>query len=415
MTEATNAREKIQLLARESYVKILAHLSARTRDLSASEDALADAFRSALEEWPENGVPSNPEGWLFTVAKNRILNQLKHKKIVDGSAETTLHLQQEISEDQFQRKFEQFEDDRLKMLFVCAHPSIDEADRTPLMLQVVMGLDVDSIASAFLVSPSAMSKRLVRAKQKIRVAGIPFEVPETKEFASRLEDVLNAIYAIYGSAWNQAFDFDAQSEDFVREAELLVGLIIKSLPFEPEPKALLALIHYCEARKAARCGANGRFTPFEQQDTNLWSKNLIQAAEDLLSEASKGQALGRFQLEAAIQSAHCARKLNGDDNWSAILVLYQGIMERFPSIGANVNYCVALAKVRGAVAGLNCLDLIQLDEVKFYQPYWVARADLLAALGRLDEARSALDLAIGMSLNSAARQYLMEKLKEMGE
>ncbi|MBX9768037.1 MAG: hypothetical protein K2X47_12260 [Bdellovibrionales bacterium] len=413
MKQKRLANEKVTSLVQESYGRILAHLAARTRDLAASEDALAEAFQIAIVEWSAKGVPTNPEGWLFKVAKNRIFNQLKHTRVVERSTDFLLEMSQESTEAQLQKEFDDYDDDRLKMLFVCAHPSIDENDRTPLMLQVVLGLDVETIASVFLVSPAAMAKRLVRAKEKIRVTGVPFEIPDASESESRLEDVLSAIYAIYGSSWNQGFDFDSQSDDLYHEAEFLTSLVIKSLPDAPEPKALLALMYYCEARKNARRSKNGKFIPLQDQDPNMWSTELIQKAEALLNTASKKRTFGRFQLEAAIQSAHCTRRLKNEENWEHILILYQGLMERFPSLGANVNYCLALAKVKGPAAGLACLDLIAASEVKIYQPYWVARATLLESTGSIENAKLALQLAIGITFDSAARAYLIEKLNSM--
>lgn len=410
MNRHSQTTEIIKLIAQESYGKILAHLAARTRDLSASEDALAEAFETAIKAWPVNGIPNNPEGWIFKVAKNRILNRFKHNNTIDKSKEFLIFLDQESTENEIQKHFDFFEDDRLKMLFVCAHPSIDEADRTPLMLQVVLGIDIETIASVFLVSPPAMAKRLVRAKEKIRVAGIPFEIPEALEFESRLEDVLNTIYAVYGTSWNQAFDFDSLSAELFKESEFLVQLVIKMLPLKPEPKALLALMYFCESRKGARYKKNGKFVPLDEQDPNLWSKELIKKAEELLTSASTSKTFGRFQLEAAIQSAHCTRILNKENNWDKILILYQGLMERYPSIGANVNYCLALSKVKGASAGLQCLNLINASDIKLYQPYWVARASLLEQIGSIDEAKTSLQIAIGMTFDSAVRDYLIKKL-----
>lgn len=204
--ESDSISKQIESVVRESYGKILALLVSQGVDLPACEDALSEALASALKTWPETGLPENPQGWIFKAARNRILNHIKYLRLRRSTSDFMSLLQSEREESEIQKSLDLFEDYRLRMLFTCAHPAIDEADRTVLMLQVVLGLDANSIASAFLLSPSATAKRLVRAKEKIKRAGIPFQVPEPHELGSRLDDVLQAIYALYSRAYDQCYD-----------------------------------------------------------------------------------------------------------------------------------------------------------------------------------------------------------------
>src|SRR5215510_8071860 len=242
--------DAIEAVARDSYGRLIAYIAARTGDIADAQDALSDALVAALENWPTNGVPNKPEAWLLHVARNRLTDASRRKEVRQKSEE---FLQQIAEEAQTVAKVhEYFPDERLKLLFVCAHPAIDPAARTPLMLQAVLGIDAARIASAFLVSPAAMSQRLVRAKSKIRDAGIAFEVPEMDELPNRLEAVLDAIYAAYGAGWEYAVGADPHSTHLAEEALWLARLVVGLLPDEPEAKGLLALLLHCEARRTAR-------------------------------------------------------------------------------------------------------------------------------------------------------------------
>ncbi len=245
---ADGARGTAEAVARAAYGRLVAYLAARSRDVAAAEDALAEAFAAALRVWPETGVPERPEAWLFTAARRQLI-QAGRRQAVRGAAEPTLAL---LAEERQDRAPDAFPDERLKLLFVCAHPAIDPAARAPLMLQTVLGLDAARIASAFLVAPAAMGQRLVRAKTRIREAGIAFAVPEPEELPERLAAVLDAIYAAYGSGWEDAAGTDARRKGLTAEAIWLARLVTALLPGEPEARGLLALMLYCEARAAAR-------------------------------------------------------------------------------------------------------------------------------------------------------------------
>src|SRR5262249_37728508 len=219
-----------------------------------------------------------------------------------------------------------FPDERIKLLFICAHPAIDAAARTPLMLQVVLGLDAARIASAFLVSPAAMGQRLARAKAKIRDAGVAFELPEAKELPPRLDAVLEAVYAAYGSGWDDVAGADPRRKGLAAEAIELGRLLVRLMPEEPEAKGLLALMLYCESRREARRDLDGRYVPLSEQNVSRWSRRMIAEAEQLLAAAKEGSRLGRFQLEAAIQSVHASRASRGGTDWEAIALLYEGLV-----------------------------------------------------------------------------------------
>ena len=395
-----------ELAARSSYGRLLAYLAAQSRDVTAAEDALGEAFVAALETWPRAGVPDKPEAWLLAVARRRLIDGARHAKVEDVAA-AALRIEVDRAEQEASSKA-LFPDERLKLLFVCAHPAIDEPARTPLMLQTVLGLDAARIASAFLVAPAAMGQRLVRVKAKIRDAGIRFEIPEPRELPSRLEAVLDAIYAAYGSAWEDVAGADPRRQGLAEEAIWLGRLVTGLLPDEPEAQGLLALMLHCAARREARRNADGRYVPLTSQDVALWSRPLFEEAEAILATASKARKPGRFQLEAAIQSVHAQRAGTGRTDWEAIALLYEGLIRLAPTIGAQVGAAAALAEAKGDDAGLAALEAIPPDAVSAYQPYWALRAHLLKRLGRPAEASEAYARAIGLSEDPAVRQFLRD-------
>jgi RNA polymerase sigma-70 factor (ECF subfamily) len=298
-------------------------------------------------------------------------------------------------------------DDRLAMMFACAHPSIDAATRAPLMLQAVLGLDAERIASAFLASPAAMGKRLVRAKGKIRQAGIPIRVPGVEELPARLDTVLNAIYAAFSEGWTDPAGADAARRDLTEEALFLSRLMVALLPEEPEALGLLALILHAEARRRARRSADGEFVPLAEQNQELWDQGQIREAESLLHRASSMRRIGRFQLEAAVQSAHVDRCRTGAANWPHVAELYTALYSLTGSPVVLINRALAIAEVEGAAAGLNAMpDQCTDQRLTEYQPYWAARSELLARTGAFQEARRANEIAIGLERDPAVRRFL---------
>ena len=398
-----DAGQAAELAARASYGRLLAYLAARWRDVARAEDALGDALLAALETWPRTGVPDNPVAWLLTAARRRLVDGARHAGVA-AAAEADLKV---MLDERADASPAAFPDERLALLFVCAHPAIDEAARTPLMLQTVLGLDAARIASAFLVAPATMSQRLVRVKAKIREAGIRFEIPAPGELTARLDAVLEAIYAAYGSGWEDVAGADPRRHGLAEEAIWLGRLVARLRPDEPEAQGLLALMLHCEARRAARRDAAGAYVPLGFQDLRRWSRPMIEEAEEVLAGAARLKAAGRFQLEAAIQSVHAQRVRTGETDWEAVTLLYEGLLRHAPTIGARVAHAAALGEARDAEAGLAALDAIPPDEVATYQPYWALRGHVLKALGRAPEAGEAYERAIGLSEDPAVRAFLL--------
>src|SRR5438477_1155249 len=310
----------IERVARESYGRLVAYLSAQTHDLARAEDALSDALLKALTTWPRDGLPQNPEAWLLTTARHSLIDLIRHQRVVSESEPALLLLKEHSTEMDFSANFP---DERLKLLFVCAHPAIDPAVHTPLMLQAVLGLDAARIAGAFLISPKTMGQRLVRAKTKVRDGGIRFEVPEQRDLPQRLDAVLDAIYAAFGIGWDDMVGGDQRGQDLAEEAIWLARVLLQLMPDEAEVLGLLSLMLHCEARRPARRDRNGHYIPLSQQDPALWSLPLIKEAEHRLRQAFNRGRSGRFQLEAAIQSAHAERMRGGRIEWPAIVQFYE--------------------------------------------------------------------------------------------
>ncbi|MBI2517504.1 MAG: RNA polymerase subunit sigma-70 [Opitutae bacterium] len=397
----------IEAVARNSYGRLVAYLAARSGDVAGAEDALSDALGAALQRWPADGVPQKPEAWLLHAARNRQIDAARHAQVRKKS-EPLLQLAGEAEE--VATMHPTFPDERLKLLFVCAHPAIDLAARTPLMLQTVLGLDAARIASAFLVSPAAMDQRLVRAKAKIRAAGIPFSVPEPPEWDERAAFVRDAIYSAYTAGWEGAGADGSTHHALAREAVELGRTLVQLRPDEPEAHGLLALLLHCEARRPARRQpgeGEGKFVPLDRQDTALWSRPMIDEAEKHLRVAAAFKRPGRYQLEAAIQSIHAHRAVSGVIDWPEIALLYEGLVRLAPTIGAQVGRAVALAEAGEVAAGLAALEAMAVSRTANYQPWWAARAHLLRRLGRQAEARDAFERAASLTDDAALRTYLL--------
>jgi len=400
----------IERVARESYGRLVAYLASHTRDVASAEDALSDALVAALTVWPRDGVPRNPAAWLLTTARHAMIDRVRHQQVVLASEPTLLLLRGNHQEELTLSA--KFPDERLKLLFVCAHPAIDPAMHTPLMLQTVLGLDAARIAQAFLVSPTTMGQRLVRAKTKIRDGGLQFEVPYERDVRPRFEAVLEAIYAAFGIGWDDMVGADQRGRDLAEEAIWLVRVLLDLLPEEPEVRGLLALMLHCEARRPARRGADGRYIPLSEQNPHQWLLPLIAEAETHLAEASKYARSGRFQLEAAIQSVHAEGVRSGRTAWVPIMLFYEQLVRLSPTVGAHTGYAAAAGEAHGPDAGLAVLDRIEPGFVADYQPYWAVRAHLLQQLGRLPESMTAFDRAIGLAEDPAVRQFLLRKRGE---
>jgi RNA polymerase sigma-70 factor (ECF subfamily) len=409
LTGRQRLESQVERVARASYGRLLALLAAPTGDIPLAEDALADAFEQALRTWPELDVPANPEGWLLTVARNRL------RDVYKSSAHRTSTPLGDLEPSMFDDlDFDAIPDKRLELLFVCAHPAIDARVRTPLMLQTVLGFDAAQIASVFAIPPSAMAQRLVRAKRRIRDARIPFAVPTRQDMPSRLPAVLEAVYGAYAIDWTPVAGSTAQ-DSLSGEALYLAATLAELLGNEPEAFGLSALIALSSSRAAARM-VDGRYVPLDEQDTTRWDAELIAQGNSWLRRAHSLGRIGRFQLEAAIQSVHCGRASRGSvpkpvegRDLLTLRKLYEALVAMAPSLGARVSLSAVIGQLDGPDAGLAALDAIDDLTAQHFQPAWATRAHLLASAGRPGEAAVAYERAISLAADPALRAFLLEQ------
>jgi len=404
IVDGERARAAAESAARRSYGKLVAYLASRSRDVASAEDALSAAFEAALQRWPEQGIPASPEAWLLTVARHHAIDAARRRQVREA-AEPDLVLLTTLSHEEEPPRV--IPDDRLLLMFACAHPAIEAAARAPLMLQTILGFDAASIASAFLVSPTAMGQRLWRAKTKIKQAGIPWRLPDRDDLPDRLDSVLTAIYAAYTQACADAALTHARGAALAQDCLWMGELVVALLPQAPEALGLLALMLHTQARRDARRDARGNYVPLDRQVTAAWDSALIERAETVLHRAGQLQRPGRFQLEAALQSVHAARHRTGRTDWTAVVQLYDALWTVTGSPVVAINRAAAIGQARGAADGLAALAALSDDpRLVEYQPYWATRAALLAATGAVEAADAAYHRAIALQSDPTVRRFL---------
>jgi predicted RNA polymerase sigma factor len=399
--ERRAAAREAEAAARSTYGKHVAIIASRTRDIAAAEDALADAFAAALTQWPRDGIPANPIGWLMTVARRSIGRAAGRRRTAEA-AESVLRM---LDDERDEARPDSFGDDRLALMFVCAHPAIDGEAQAPLMLQTVLGLDAERIAASFLVSGATMGQRLVRAKRKIRDAGIAFAIPDPGEAPARIGAVLSAIYAAYGTAWEDVTGADGRLRNLASEAIWLARLLRQLLPEDPEAMGLLSLMLHCQARSTARRSTDGAFVPLDAQDMTLWSRDMIAEAETQLRSAARKTVPGRFQTEAAIQSLHVHQRITGERLTEPLARLYDALARFAPTTGVLVARAVAHAENGDPAAALAQLD--QIPDAARYQPFWAASARVSWLSGNEEAAWASARTAAGLSNDAGVRAFLL--------
>ncbi len=410
VSQPAPVRPALREVVRADGGRLLALLIRQLGDFQLAEDCLQDALTSAMEHWQRNGVPSSPEGWLLQVARRKAIDRLRRAaRLRDKGAEYAHLLELEATQPEVAP--EQIPDERLRLIFTCCHPALDERTRVALTLRTLGGLTTEEIARAFVVKPSTMAQRLVRARRKITKAGIPFRVPDAEEWPARLHGVLTVLYLVFneGYASSGAPYIRADlCEEAIRLARILLGLC----PEEPELEGLLALMGLHHARRPARLGPDGAMVPLEEQDRAAWDHEAIAAGAALVERALRRGRPGPYQIQAAIGALHAEAPSAAETDWHQIVLLYEALEKHRDNPVYALNRIAAIAHTRGAGEALNQLEPLQRS-LGDYQPLHALKADLLRRQGQYAEAVQAYDRAIARANNDADRRFLEKRRASM--
>ncbi len=401
----------IEEVFREAYGRAVAVLTRLLGDIDAAEEAVQDAFLTAVQRWPVDGVPPSPAGWIVTTARNRAIDRMRREstrteRYVRAATEAALL----AGPDEPTEEEGTVRDDRLRMLFTCCHPALAPAARVALTLRLVGGLTTAEIAHAFLVPEPTMAQRLVRAKGKIRDARIPYRVPTGADLPDRLAGVLAVVYLVFTEGHTASAGDDLVRTDLCAEAIRLGRELVELMPDEPEALGLLALMLLTEARRPARVSPTGELVPLPEQDRTRWDAALVAEGQDLVRRCLRRGAPGPYQVQAAIQAVHSDAATSADTDWRQVVVLYDHLMALAPSPVVALNRAVAVAEVDGPAAGLAALAGVELPRSHLLP---AVRADLLRRLGRTAEAVQACDAALALAGNAAERTFLRRRRDEL--
>jgi RNA polymerase sigma-70 factor (ECF subfamily) len=410
-----NANVAVDEVYRSDWGRIVATLIRQFGDFELAEDAAQDAFTAAVDQWRTEGIPESPRAWIIQTAKYKAIDRLRRQTRLQEKLAADPDFASEPIVETPNLNFDEIPDDRLRLIFTCCHPALSLEAQVALTLRTLGGLQTDEIARAFLVPTATMAQRLVRAKRKIRDAGIPFSVPDTTEMPARLDGVLTAIYLIFTEGYAPTRGKPLVRADLCAEAIRLGRLLITLLGPRPpaEATALLALMLLQDSRRQARLDQDGDLVVLEEQDRTLWNRPQIQEALSLIEEALNGEP-GPFALEAAIAAEHCKAARAEDTNWPQIVKLYDLLAELMPSPVVSLNRAVAIAMAKGPQAGLKLIEEVAASgELDDYHLLYAARADMLRRLGSNDEAAESYELALRLVANDSERRFLERRLREV--
>jgi RNA polymerase sigma-70 factor (ECF subfamily) len=402
---ATAAPADLERTFRESAGRAVATLARVFGDITLAEDAVQEAFAVASERWPADGLPPNPGGWIVTTARNKALDRLRRESSRAGREFQAAALLGGPEPEMPDQELEEgpVRDDQLRLIFTCCHPALAPEARIALTLRLIAGLQTPEIARAFLVPEPTIAQRLVRAKRKIKGAGIPYRVPEDHELPARLPDVLAVVYLVFNEGYAASAGDTLVRQDLCAEAVRLARLLADLMPDEPEVSGLLALLLLTESRRAARTTAAGALVLLADQDRTRWDRALITEGQRIVRGCLRRNQPGPYQVQAAIAAVHSAAATAPQTDWRQILALYDQLLAQSPTPVVALNRAVALAETDGPAAALAEVDALALDG---YHLYHATRADLLRRLGRGPQAAAAYDQAIALAENAAERSFL---------
>ncbi len=413
--EAQRAREMVESVYRADSRRVLATLIRLLGDFDLAEEALHDAFAAAVERWARDGVPANPRAWLVSTGRFKAIDTLRRRARFDASQAELAEQLAADADDAAGSDDEDVGDDRLRLIFTCCHPALPPDAQVALTLREVCGLTTEEIARAFLTPPPTLAQRIVRAKTKIRVARIPYEIPSRADLPGRLDTVLRVVYLVFNEGYSASSGESLTRHDLCGEAIRLGRLLIELLP-EPEVMGLLALMLLHESRRASRTSPVGELVLLEEQDRSLWNRDQIAEGSALVERALSSRRFGPYALQAAIAAVHAEAHSVAETDWAQIVGLYDVLARADPSPVVELNRAVAVAMRDGPLAGLGLIDaILARGDLAEYHLAHAARADMCRRLGRTAEARVSYERALGLTRQEPERRFLERRLSELDE